>query len=821
VHTGESIVVAPCQTINDEEYQILRAASIGVARAIDLVGEGNVQLALDPSTTTFYVIETNPRMSRSSALASKATGYPLAYIATKLALGYRLYEILNQVTKRTTACFEPSLDYIVVKIPRWDLEKFPGIERSIGTEMMSVGEVMAIGRNFAEALQKAVRMLDVGEDGVVGRWIVEECESLDEVLEKLRRREPYWPIHAAKALWLGASLDDIQRLLKVDRFFLREIERVVELARELLNSRGKSLEEIEDLLWSAKEMGFSDTQIATLLGIDEERVREFRERRGIRPRIKRIDTLAAEWPAQTNYLYTSYGAQEDDVEPEERPSVIVVGAGTFRIGVSVEFDWATVNLVWALRDRGYRVILVNYNPETVSTDWDTSDRLYFEEITLERVRDIYLFERPIGVITFVGGQIGNNIAGKLEASDIPVLGSSGRSVDIAENRARFSELLESLGIDQPPWIEVESIEEALRFGEEVGYPLLLRPSYVIGGMSMFIVRSPEELAKILRTVLRKRRRGPIVLSKFIEGGIEAEIDGVGDGRSTIGIVVEHIEKPGVHSGDSTMVTPPRRLPNKAVDEMKRVALSLVEALEIRGPYNIQFIAGDGRVYVLELNLRASRSMPFTSKSRGVNLMDLAARVVLGERLGVDGFYEPEPRCFAVKSPQFSWAQLRGAYPFLGPEMRSTGEVASMSRVYEAALLKSWLAAQPNRLLEPGSWVLVYSYDHVAKPVLSRAIEALLRAGIGVLTLNDESMLDAGSKPVDRATAVELIRRRRVTAVITTGYHPEKDYRIRRLAADLRIPLILEENLALELARAHAWLYEGGILDVDELRSYWR
>ena len=819
IHTGESVVVAPCQTLNDEEYQVLRLASIGVANAITLIGEGNVQLALDPETGRYFVIETNPRMSRSSALASKATGYPLAYIATKLALGYRLHEILNTVTKMTTACFEPSLDYVVVKIPRWDLSKFPYVSKSIGSEMMSVGEVMAIGRNLAEAMQKAVRMLDIGEPGVIGPWIFEKLD-VDEVLEKLRSREPYWVINVAKALWLGLSVEEIKRVTGIDHFFINVIKEIVDTARELLANRGRDLESLEPLVARAKELGFSDEQIAMLLGVEERVVREFRRRSKLKPFVKRVDTLAAEWPAKTNYLYLTYDASESDcVEHSGRKRVLVLGAGTFRIGVSVEFDWATVNIAKALRDLGYEVSILNYNPETVSTDWDFSDKLYFDEITLERVLDVYEIEKPVGVVTFVGGQIANNLAKKLEDEGVPLLGTSGSSIDVAEDRAKFSKLLDELGVAQPPWIEARDVRDVISFAESVGYPVLVRPSYVIGGLSMYVARSREELEEILRGLMKAGFRGSIVVSKFIDNALEAEIDAVSDSRSVLGVVIEHIEKAGVHSGDATLVTPTRRLSDSHRREMERIALDLARALKIVGPFNIQFLVKD-RVYVLELNLRASRSMPFSSKSRGVNLMRIAAKILAGERLGFDGFKEPPAQCWAVKTPQFSWAQLRGAYPFLSPEMRSTGEVAAFGWCFESALLKSWASATPNEILKPGDAVLIYTYEHRAKPVLSKAASTLCSIGTEVLTLDDDGCVDGCSKPVSRKAALEALKHRRIALLITSGYTPERDYDVRRLAADLNIPMILSEDLALEIARAHAWLFEGGELDVAEMRNYW-
>jgi len=498
VHTGESIVIAPCQTLTNREYQLGRFWSIKVAESIRLIGECNVQVAINPNSEEMYVIETNPRMSRSSALASKATGYPLAYMAAKLALGYTLDELLNRVTMRTCACFEPSLDYIVVKIPRWDLQKFDYVDQSIGSEMMSVGEVMAIGRTFEEALQKAIRMLDIGEPGVVGGSIYDSDYSLDEVLRYLRERRPYWPLWVAKAISCGVNIDELYEITGIDRFYLRAVERIVRLY-EKLRRREFREEELPRLIAEAKRLGFSDEQLAKALKIDVKEFREYRKKIISEPVIKQIDTLAAEWPASTNYLYVTYGGDEDDIEFNgKKPKIIILGAGGFRIGVSVEFDWATVNYGLFARRRGFEVGMVNYNPETVSTDWDMSDKLYFDEITLERVLDIYEKEKPLGIIAFVGGQIANNLAKKLEDAGVRLLGTKGSSVDRAENRAKFSKLLDDLGIPQPPWIEASSIEEVLKFADKVGYPVIVRPSYVLSGSAMAVAYTKDELLGYLR-----------------------------------------------------------------------------------------------------------------------------------------------------------------------------------------------------------------------------------------------------------------------------------------------------------------------------------
>jgi carbamoyl-phosphate synthase large subunit len=832
VHTGESVVVAPCQTLTDQEYQLLRRASLGVAEAIGLVGEGNVQLALNPRDSwDYYVIETNPRMSRSSALASKATGYPLAYIAAKLALGYRLDELLNRVTGRTCACFEPSLDYVVVKVPRWDLDKFEAAEKTIGSEMKSIGEVMAIGRNLAEALQKAIRMLDIGEPGLVAGPRYEEPESRRSVLERLRRREPYWPIWAAKAFRLGATVEEVYEATGVDPYFLHQIREVVELAERLRRSKPWSLE-YQELLAEAKRLGFSDEQVAALTKTPVGEAERARRAIGMeRPLVRQIDTLAAEWPAETNYLYTSYNAYRDDTpKTTGRPRLLVLGAGVFRIGVSVEFDWAMVTYSEEARRLGYEVAVVNYNPETVSTDWDVNDKLYFEEITLERVLDIYRYENPVGVVAFLGGQISNNLAKSLEERGVRLIGTPGSSVDRAENRALFSELLDEIGIPQPPWTAAASPREAEEFAEKVGYPVLVRPSYVLSGSAMAVAWGPEDLRAIIARAVKVSPRYPVVISKFIEDSVEAEIDAVGDSRAAVGAVIEHVEPGGVHSGDSTMVLPWRLLPGAAVREMARAAAAVNEALGIKGPFNIQFLyePGSGRVYVVELNLRTSRSMPFTSKVTGYNLMRAAAEASLRGRIEtmpraaeepVGGFLLLRPRSYyGVKSPQFSWHRLRGAYPGLGPEMRSTGEVAALGRSFHEALLKSWLSVHGNRMPPRGSLVLAYTPTGRGARLLGEAARLLAETGYQAATL--EGMEADGLPAVSPEEAVAAIREGRVGLVMTTGYAPARDYVVRRTAVDFNTPLVLDARLARALAEAiHAHPSPAG-LEALELRSYW-
>jgi len=796
VHTGDSIVVAPSQTLTNREYQLLRSAVIEVAEAIDLIGECNVQLALDPKSEEFYIIETNPRMSRSSALASKVTGYPLAYIAAKLALGYTLDELLNGVTGVTTALFEPSLDYVVVKMPRWDLEKFENANKRINTEMKSIGEVMAIGRNLHEAFQKAIRMVGIGDE-LIGKYYESE-ESLEKVMERIKNYEPYMPMHIAKALKLGAGVDEIHEITGIDKFYLYIIEDLVKIAEALRNSNEETIRE-------AKKLGFSDEQIKALSNGSIKKSIPF---------VKQIDTLAGEVPARTNYLYMTYDAQENDIPYTEKPKVLILGAGVFRIGVSVEFDWAVVNFANAAKKRGYEVIVLNYNPETVSTDWDINDKLYFEEITLERVLDVYNFENPDGVIAFAGGQLVNSLAKKLEQKGVRLLGTRGTSVDIAEDRAKFSKLLEKLNIKQPAWIEAKSVGEVLAFADEVGYPLMIRPSYVLSGTAMKVAYNEKELKEYLSLATKISPEHPVVVSKFLDA-MEAEIDAVSDGKRVVGVTLEHIEKAGVHSGDATMVTPYRYLKEKHIKKMHKIALELALALGIRGPFNIQFLVNDD-VYVLELNLRTSRSMPFSSKSRGVNLMELSAQAVFGEKLllGRDyEYYEVPAKAFAVKSPQFSWSQLQNAYPFLGPEMRSTGEVASLGFDFEDALLKSWLSVKPNKM--PKSNILVYGYGKDLPPLLETA-KLLETLGYNVFTLEDS--LSYGNT-LSKEKAINLMKSGEIELVMTSGYAKKKDYLVRRTAVDLNIPIVLDANLAYELSKAFAWA-KNNCFEVKEVSEYY-
>ncbi|BBG26815.1 carbamoyl-phosphate synthase (glutamine-hydrolyzing) large subunit [Sulfuracidifex tepidarius] len=798
VHTGESTVISPCQTLDNKEFQDMRTLSMEVAKSIDLVGECNVQFALNPSSYDFFIIETNPRMSRSSALASKATGYPLAYVSAKLSLGYSIYEILNKVSGRTTAFFEPSLDYLVMKIPRWDMNKFEHVENSLATEMKSIGEVMSIGRTFEETFQKAVRMLDIGEPGLVGGKIYFSSLSKEEALSYMREKRPYWFLYAMKAFKEGATIDEVYDSYGVDRFFLIKLKALVDTFEKFRNK-----ELTPDEVKYLKSLGFSDEQITSMSKV--------REKERILPWVKRIDTLAGEWDAVTNYLYTTYKGVEDDVKHEEGRKLLIVGAGGFRIGVSVEFDWSVVSALNESRKYFDDVAVLNYNPETVSTDWDIAGNLYFDEISVERVKDIVRKGKFTEVCLFSGGQIGNSIAKRLEEEGIKIYGSSGSAVDSAEDREKFSSLLDKLGIPQPRWISARNLNEVKKFVEDVEFPVLVRPSYVLSGSSMAIAYNEAELDSILQRANKISERYPLVISKYLTDAIEAEIDGATDGRKVIGGVLEHVEEAGVHSGDATISIPNRKLTHDLSLKMKKYAVSIVNELNVKGPFNLQMVVKDNVPYVIEMNMRASRSMPFTSKAKGFNIISKAIEAI--ER-GLDQdeeFYEPPSSSWAVKSPQFSWAQLKGAYPFLGPEMRSTGEVASFGVDFHDALLKSWLSSPPNSIPEPGAKALVYgdrNIDH-----LEETAKNLSQYGIQVLTLEGLNIKEG--EVVALKTAQDLLLKREVGLVATDGFLESKDYAVRRLAVDLNVPVILNGRLASELSKSFNKKQDLTFLEIGE------
>jgi len=797
VHTGDSIVVAPCQTLDNREWYDTRWTSLRVAEEIQLVGEANVQLALDPSGSgTHYVIETNPRMSRSSALASKATGYPLAYIAAKLALGYTLCELVNTVTGKTTACFEPSLDYVVVKVPRWDLEKFDGAVDSLDSEMKSVGEVMGIGRSFIEALLKAMRMVGADRLGVFGEYYLGE-EPLERVMERLSARKPYWPLHAAKALRLGATVEEISGATGIDRFFLMQLEDAVRLAEEV-RSGGLTPERLAE----AKRLGFSDEELALLSGGGWRGVMGERERLGLRPLTRRIDTVAGEVEAETNYLYLTYNAWEDEFRgaPGAR-RILILGAGGFRIGVSVEFDWSVVEYLREARSLGYDPVVLNFNPETVSTDWDVAGNLYFDEVRPETVREVSRITGAEGVVAFLAGQLGNSVARRLEEAGLRLVGGRGESIDLAERKAGLNRLLERAGVELPPWTVARGPGEAGRVAEEVGLPAIVRPAYIIGGSRVRIAWSLEELEEAIAEAVRASLTGEAIVARYIEG-VEVDVDAVGDGRGLAMAVLRHVEEAGVHSGDSTMILPPG-LPRWALKRLEDLAWAVAGETGYRGPFNFQAIIAGESVYLVEVNLRASRSMPFTSKATRFNLAAAAARATLGGGLGFEGtlHLNPPRGVYAVKSPQFSWQRLKGAYPGLGPEMRSTGESAYMGRSLHEALLMSWLGVKGNRLPGEGETVLVYTPTGRGASELGEAARLLAGAGYRVATLEGQPAELSWLPRLSPGEAVRLARERRLGLLVTTGYAPERDYRLRRTAADMNVPLILNHRLARLLAEA--------------------
>jgi carbamoyl-phosphate synthase large subunit len=709
IHTGESIVVAPSQTLTNAEYHLLRSIAIRTIRHLGVIGECNIQFALDPrpkdGAISYRVIEVNARLSRSSALASKATGYPLAWVAAKLALGYTLPEVPNNVTRTTSACFEPALDYVVVKYPRWDMEKFRRVDPTLGSAMKSVGEVMAIGRSFEEALQKAVRMLGFGREGLPPDAPVDPLANQPDEDEPAEQTGLYLPPRPerlssiAQALWDGATPDQISAATGIDRWFIERIEAVVAVERALSGLYGVAPD--VDLLRQAKDMGFSDKRIAMLTDRREDEVRGLREKLGILPVTKQIDTLAAEYPAVTNYLYSTYqgagwgsGNAETRAPGDTRKTAVILGSGPYRIGSSVEFDWCTVHAARALRAAGWRTVMVNHNPETVSTDYDECDALYFEELSFERVLDICNAERPDALLLSVGGQTANNLALRLYHAGLPVLGTSPLDIDRAEDRNKFSALLDTLEVDQPPWAELTTPEDAERFADEVGYPVLVRPSYVLSGSAMNVAYDGEHLHRFLH-LARVSSDHPVVISKFIDHAREIEIDAVAqNGKLIIYALSEHVENAGVHSGDATVMVPPQRLYLETVRQVKSVCKRIAAALHITGPFNIQFLARDNKVQVIECNLRASRSFPLVSKVTGHNFILLAIQAMLGEDVlagRTSPFQTVDLDHVAVKAPQFSFARLKGADPIVRVEMASTGEVATFGRDLHEAYLKSVLA----------------------------------------------------------------------------------------------------------------------------------
>lgn len=827
IHTGESIVVAPSQTLTNSEYHKLRELAIKIIRHIGIVGECNVQYALAPDSEDYRVIEVNARLSRSSALASKATGYPLAFIAAKLGLGYGLHQLKNSVTRNTTACFEPALDYIVCKIPRWDLNKFEGVSHLIGSSMKSVGEVMAIGRTFEEVIQKGLRMIGQGMHGFTGNRDI----SFEDVERELQEPTDMRIFSIAEALERGMSVDRIYELTKIDKWFLFKLKNIINIKDQLCEY--KKLEDIpHDLLQHSKIMGFSDFQIArhvmksgsAVINNDLMKVRAYRKSLGIIPFVKQIDTLAAEYPAYTNYLYLTYSGSEHDIECEnDNKSVIVLGSGAYRIGSSVEFDWCSVNSIDTIKKVGLRSVMINYNPETVSTDYDICDRLYFDELTFERVLDIIEFENPRGVIVSVGGQIPNNLAMRLFHENIPVLGTSPVSIDRAENRHKFSEMLDMLDVDQPAWKELTSIEDINEFVDRIGFPVLIRPSYVLSGAAMNVVSNKTELSHYLEIAAKVSRQYPVVVSEFIENAKEIEIDAVArDGELLAYAISEHVEFAGVHSGDATMVFPAQKIYFETARRIKRISRQIAKELNISGPFNIQFLARDNDIKVIECNLRASRSMPFVSKVLKTNLIELATKVMLGVPAEKPSKTLFELDYVGVKAPQFSFSRLAKADPVLGVDMSSTGEVGCIGEGFYEAILKAMFSVGYR---VPKKSILLSTGPARSKVELLNSAKALREKGHKLYaTRGTKQFLENAGVEAHVAywpdenkspNTIELIRSKEVDLVVNipkdlSATELQNDYTIRRSAVDYNVPLITNARLA------SAFILAFCKLDIDEL-----
>ena len=827
IHTGESIVVAPSQTLTNSEYHKLRELSIRIIRHIGIVGECNVQYALDPESEDYRVIEVNARLSRSSALASKATGYPLAFVAAKLGLGYGLHELKNNVTKTTTACFEPALDYIVCKIPRWDLNKFEGVSHLIGSSMKSVGEVMAIGRTFEEAIQKGLRMIGQGMHGFTGNRDL----SFEDIERELAEPTDMRIFSIAEALEAGMSIDRIHDLTKIDKWFLYKLRNITELKNTL--SEFKAIEDLpHDLLLQAKINGFSDFQIArhvlkakpATINREMLRVRAFRKAMGIKPCVKQIDTLAAEYPAVTNYLYLTYSGTEHDITYEDdKRSVIVLGSGAYRIGSSVEFDWCSVNAIDTIRKEGFRAVMINYNPETVSTDYDICDRLYFDELSFERVMDIIDLEKPKGVIVSVGGQIPNNLAMRLHVENVNILGTSPVSIDRAENRHKFSSMLDILKVDQPRWRELSSKEDINEFVDRIGFPVLVRPSYVLSGAAMNVVSNRSELSHFLDLATLVSKQHPVVVSEFIEYAKEIEIDAVArDGEIMAYAISEHVEFAGVHSGDATIVFPPQKLYFETVRRIKRITREISRELKITGPFNIQFLARDNDIKVIECNLRASRSMPFVSKVLKTNLIELATKVMLG--IPVE---KPHKSVFdldyvGVKAPQFSFSRLAKADPVLGVDMSSTGEVGCLGEGFYEAILKAMFSVG-YRI--PKKAILLSTGPAKSKVEMINGAKALREKGYKLYaTRGTQQFLETNGIEAEVAywpdeekspNTIDLIKKGEVDLVVNipkdlSQTELNNDYSIRRSAVDFNVPLLTNTRVA------NAFILAFCRLDQDEM-----
>ena len=827
IHTGESIVVAPSQTLTNNEYHKLRELAIRIIRHIGIVGECNVQYALDPESEDYRVIEVNARLSRSSALASKATGYPLAFVAAKLALGYGLFDLKNAVTKTTPAFFEPALDYVVCKIPRWDLGKFQGVDRVLGSSMKSVGEVMAIGRTFEEAIQKGLRMIGQGMHG-----FVENKELVIADVDKALREPTDKRIFIiSKAMRAGYTVDQLHELTRIDKWFLQKLQNIMDTSIELHDCVWSS-SSFGSLLRKAKRQGFSDFQIARAIGLDTvmsgenaaQKIRELRKRVGILPVVKQIDTLAAEYPAQTNYLYLTYNGTESDVDYlGDKKSVVVLGSGAYRIGSSVEFDWCGVQALNTIRKEGWRSVMINYNPETVSTDYDICDRLYFDELTFERVLDILELENPYGVIVSTGGQIPNNLALRLDAQGVRILGTSAESIDRAEDRDKFSAMLDTIGVDQPEWRALTSLEDIQAFVQEVGFPVLVRPSYVLSGAAMNVCSNNEELERFLALAANVSKQHPVVVSRFIEHAKEVEMDAVArEGEIIAYAISEHIEYAGVHSGDATIQFPPQKLYVETMRRIKRISRRIAKELNISGPFNIQFLARDNDIKVIECNLRASRSFPFVSKVLKLNLIELATRVMLGMEV-----QKPDKSLFdldyvGIKASQFSFNRLQNADPVLGVDMASTGEVGCLGQDTSCALLKAMLSVG-YRIPQKG--ILLSTGAPKQKVDMLEAARMLQQQGFTLYATGGTSAFleENGVKtvrvywPSEEGTpqALDLLHRKEIDMVVNipknlSSSELDNGYKIRRGAIDHNIPLITNARLASAFVNAFCEMDEKDI-----------
>ena len=814
IHTGESIVIAPSQTLTNSEYHKLRALSIKIIRHIGIIGECNVQYAFDPESEDYRVIEVNARLSRSSALASKATGYPLAFVAAKLGMGYGLFDLKNSVTKTTSAFFEPALDYVVCKIPRWDLSKFRGVDKELGSSMKSVGEVMAIGRNFEEAIQKGLRMIGQGMHGFVENKEL-EIENIDVALREPTDKRVFI---ISKAMHKGYTVDQIHELTKIDKWFLQKLKHIIDIDEALKSCTSINVLD-KTLLRNAKVYGFTDFQIARAVGLEDEManmhqamlvVRNLRKQYGILPVVKQIDTLAAEYPAQTNYLYMTYSGVSHDISYEQdKRSIVVLGSGAYRIGSSVEFDWCGVQALHTIRREGYRSVMINYNPETVSTDYDMCDRLYFDELTFERVMDIIDLEMPHGVIVSTGGQIPNNLAMRLDEQHVPILGTAARDIDNAEDRAKFSSLLNELGINQPEWRALTSMDDINEFVERVGFPVLVRPSYVLSGAAMNVCSNKEELERFLKLAANVSEDHPVVVSKFIEYAKEIEMDAVAmNGEIMAYAISEHIEFAGVHSGDATIQFPPQKLYVETVRRIKRISRQIAKALHINGPFNIQFMARENDILVIECNLRASRSFPFVSKVLKLNLIDLATKIMLGVNVE-----KPQKNLFdldyvGIKASQFSFNRLQKADPVLGVDMSSTGEVGCLGDDTNQALLKSMLSVghripQHSVLLSTGGAKQKAEMLDAAKMLKAHGYELYATGGTSQY-LSDNGIENTTvywpSEEGKEPQALSLLHEKRIDMVVNIpkDLSPREltnGYKIRRAAIDLNVPLITNSRLA--------------------------